>query len=74
MKKRDCGTDLSSIIHQTWKLVDMAEIELHVLMGQCLNRRIEDKSIIKEEIEIWQEARKCQYKIKKILSDNIQLT
>jgi hypothetical protein len=47
MKKRDCGTDLSSIIHQTWKLVDMAEIELHVLMGQCLNRRIEDKSIYK---------------------------
>jgi hypothetical protein len=52
----------------------MAEIELHVLMGQCLNRRIEDKSIIKEEIEMWQETRKCQDKIKKILSDIIQLT
>jgi transposase len=41
--------------HGSW--LNMAEIELHVLMGQCLNRRIEDISIIKEEIEMWQEAR-----------------
>lgn len=41
--------------HGSW--LNMAEIELHVLMGQCLNRRIEDMSIIKEEIEMWQEAR-----------------
>jgi transposase len=41
--------------HGSW--LNMAEIELHVLMGQCLNRRIENISIIKEEIETWQEAR-----------------
>jgi hypothetical protein len=41
--------------HGSW--LNMAEIELHVLMGQCLNRRIENISIIKEEIKTWQEAR-----------------
>lgn len=41
--------------HGSW--LNMAEIELHVLMGQCLNRRIENISIIKEEIKIWQDAR-----------------
>lgn len=41
--------------HGSW--LNMAEIELHVLMGQCLNRRIEDITIIREEIKTWQEAR-----------------
>lgn len=41
--------------HGSW--LNMAEIELHVLMGQCLNRRIENISIIHEEIKTWQETR-----------------
>ena len=32
----------------------MAEIELHVLNGQCLNRHIADIKIIKEEVDAWQ--------------------
>jgi hypothetical protein len=31
----------------------MAEIELNVLMGQCLNRRIERMKIMKEEVKAW---------------------
>jgi hypothetical protein len=35
----------------------MAEIELHVLMGQCLNRRTDDIEVMKEETEAWQKRR-----------------
>ncbi len=35
----------------------MAEIELNVLMGQCLNRRIDKMETIKEEVNAWQEHR-----------------
>lgn len=35
----------------------MAEIELHVLMGQCLNRRIDKIETMKNETKAWQEAR-----------------
>jgi hypothetical protein len=31
----------------------MAEIELHVLNGQCLNRHISTMEIIKEDVEAW---------------------
>lgn len=41
--------------HGSW--LNMAEIELHVLNGQCLNRRIGNIEIIKPEIEAWQEYR-----------------
>ena len=41
--------------HGSW--LNMAEIELHVLNGQCLNRHIGSIEIIKEEIEAWQEHR-----------------
>jgi transposase len=45
--------------HGSW--LNMAEIELHVLMGQCLNRRIHDIEIIKSEAAAWQNHRnnKC---------------
>jgi hypothetical protein len=33
----------------------MAEIELHVLTGQCLNRYISSIEEMKREIEAWQE-------------------
>lgn len=41
--------------HGSW--LNMAEIELNVLMGQCLNRRIEDMEIMKMEVRAWQNHR-----------------
>ena len=35
----------------------MAEIEFHVLNGQCLNRHISTLAKIKEEVDAWQENR-----------------
>ena len=35
----------------------MAEIELNVLAGQCLKRRIDDINIVKKEVAAWQKAR-----------------
>ena len=35
----------------------MAEIELHVLMGQCLNRRIDNIETMAKEAKAWQESR-----------------
>lgn len=41
--------------HGSW--LNMAEIELHVLNGQCLNRHIASVEVIKEEIDAWQNHR-----------------
>ncbi len=41
--------------HGSW--LNMAEIELNVLMGQCLNRRIDNIAIIKREVSAWQTHR-----------------
>lgn len=41
--------------HGSW--LNMAEIELHVLNGQCLNRRIGDINTMKEEVKAWQQDR-----------------
>lgn len=41
--------------HGSW--LNMAEIELRVLMGQCLNRRISDIDIVRKEVRAWQEYR-----------------
>jgi hypothetical protein len=41
--------------HGSW--LNMAEIELNVLTGQCLNRRIDDIEVVREEVQAWQEAR-----------------
>lgn len=38
--------------HGSW--LNMAEIELHVLNGQCLNRHIPSMEIVKEEVKAWQ--------------------
>ena len=35
----------------------MAESELGVLSSQCLDRRIPDQRILKEEVEAWEVAR-----------------
>jgi len=41
--------------HGSW--LNMAEIELNVLMGQCLKRRIDSMGIIKDEVNAWQNHR-----------------
>jgi transposase len=41
--------------HGSW--LNMAEIELHVLNGQCLNRHISKKEKIIEEVDAWQNHR-----------------
>jgi hypothetical protein len=38
--------------HGSW--LNMAEIELNVLTGQCLNRRIDDIEVVKKEVNAWQ--------------------
>ena len=35
----------------------MAEIELNVLQGQCLSRRIDNIRTVKKEVKAWQEHR-----------------
>jgi hypothetical protein len=35
----------------------MAEIELSVLTRQCLDRRIPDKNLLKQEVAAWEEHR-----------------
>lgn len=41
--------------HGSW--LNMAEIELNVLTGQCLKRRIDDIEFVKKEVAAWQIAR-----------------
>ncbi len=41
--------------HGSW--LNMAEIELNVLTGQCLNRRIDDIEVVRKEVLAWQEVR-----------------
>lgn len=42
-------------IHGSW--LNMAEIELNVLQGQCLSRRIDNISTIRNEVNAWKENR-----------------
>jgi len=41
--------------HGSW--LNMAEIELNVLMGQCLKRRIDNLGIMEKEVTAWQTHR-----------------
>lgn len=41
--------------HGSW--LNMAEIELNVLTGQCLNRRIADIKLVRKEVSAWQNSR-----------------
>lgn len=41
--------------HGSW--LNMAEIELNVLMGQCLNRRIDNMKAMKKEVKAWESHR-----------------
>ena len=44
--------------HGSW--LNMAEIELKVLTGQCLKRRIDNISDVKKEALAWQKSRKTK--------------
>ena len=37
-----------------WSWLNMAEIELNVLTGQCLKRRIDDIEVVRKEVRAWQ--------------------
>ena len=41
--------------HGSW--LNMAEIELSVLKGQCLNRRIADMETMQAEVAVWERNR-----------------
>ena len=41
--------------HGSW--LNMAEIELNVLTSQCLNRRIDDITVVNKEVMAWQKFR-----------------
>jgi hypothetical protein len=41
--------------HGSW--LNMAEVELAVLAGQCLDRRLADRATLEREVEAWQAAR-----------------
>ena len=41
--------------HGSW--LNVAEIELNVMIRQCLNRRIDDIAILRREVAAWQAAR-----------------
>ncbi len=41
--------------HGSW--LNMAEIELNVLNGQCLNRRIDNVEVVKQEVKAWCKVR-----------------
>jgi hypothetical protein len=41
--------------HGSW--LNMAEIELAVLAGQCLDRRLADRATLERQVEAWQAAR-----------------
>ena len=43
--------------HGSW--LNIAEIELRILSGQCLNRRIPDIPTLEQEITAWQNQRNC---------------
>jgi hypothetical protein len=41
--------------HGSW--LDMAEIELSVLAGQCLDRRLSDRATLEREVAAWEKER-----------------
>ena len=45
--------------HGSW--LDMAESELGILSTQCLDRRIPDQQVLKEEVDAWQADRNSKH-------------
>jgi DDE superfamily endonuclease len=44
--------------HGSW--LNMAEIELAVLSGQCLDRRIGEEALLRQEVAVWETERNTQ--------------
>jgi hypothetical protein len=44
--------------HGSW--LNMAEIEIGVVTGQCLNRRLPDIATVRREVEAWEERRNAE--------------
>jgi hypothetical protein len=44
--------------HASW--LNMVEIEIGVLRGQCLDRRIDDPKRLRREITAWERGAKCR--------------
>ncbi len=63
-KLKEFGIDLSLFLQPNGSWLNMAEIELRVLNGQCLNRRIATIEKLKTEVEASQKYR--NYKNAKI--------
>ena len=41
--------------HGSW--LNVAEIELNVMISQCLNRRIDSIEVLRQEVSAWQTTR-----------------
>ena len=41
--------------HGSW--LNMAEIEIGAMVGQCLNRRLPDRETLRREVDAWQQRR-----------------
>ena len=54
--------------HGSW--LNMAESELSVLSGQCLDRRIPDKQTLTEEVATWEDSRNSKHVKADWLSSN----
>ncbi|MBI4497107.1 MAG: hypothetical protein HY689_04310 [Chloroflexi bacterium] len=46
--------------HGTW--LNMAEIELSVLAGQCLDRRLPDRTTLERQVAAWEAERNGQHR------------
>jgi hypothetical protein len=44
--------------HGSW--VNMAETEIRIMNGQCLDRRLDSRSLIAKEVAAWEKKRNAQ--------------
>ena len=44
--------------HASW--LNMAEIEIGILSRQCLDRRVADQQLLRQEVDAWQQVRNAQ--------------
>ena len=50
-------SQVTTILTSAGSWLNMAEIELNVLTGQCLNRRIDNIEDVRKEADAWQNYR-----------------